>query len=96
MSPSLQRTLKTRRDRAEALKGNHDFLDKYEAKAKAILTEVLDKYEEHGIEQFSLPDVLKVPPISSYGNVSEIIRLFGGSEGLRRAFSEMQALIYSG
>lgn len=87
--------LKTRRDRAEALKGNRGFLDKYEAKAKAILTEVLDKYEEHGIEQFTLPDILKVPPISSHGNVSEIIRLFGGSEGLRRAFSEMQALIYS-
>jgi type I restriction enzyme R subunit len=41
-----------------------------------------------------MPDVLKVPPISSHGNVSEIIRYFGGSEHLREAVNQLQTLLY--
>ena len=35
--------------------------------------------------QFTLPDVLKVPPISQHGNVAEIIGKFGGTDRLRNA-----------
>jgi type I restriction enzyme R subunit len=87
--------LKTRRDRAEALKGNTDFFDQFSEEARTILNEVLEKYAEHGSEQFTLPDVLKISPISSHGNIGEIIKIFGSAEGLKNAFDEMQALIYS-
>ncbi|MEW6305408.1 MAG: hypothetical protein AB1705_18175 [Verrucomicrobiota bacterium] len=41
------------------------------------------QYARDGELQFTLPDVLKVPPISQRGNVNEIIRKFGGADQLR-------------
>jgi type I restriction enzyme R subunit len=88
--------LRTRRERAESLrKGKKDFFDKYSAEARQILNEMLEKYIEYGIEQFKVPDILKVPPISNYGNVIEITKIFGGTEELRFALSEMQRLLYA-
>ncbi len=49
----------------------------------------------HGPAQFAIPDVLKVPPLSARGNVSEIAALFGGAERLRAAVVELQALLYA-
>ena len=45
--------------------------------------------------QFTLPDVLKVPPISQHGNVSEIIGKFGGADQLRNAVNQLQTLLYA-
>ena len=50
---------------------------------------------EHGLEQLRFPDILKVPPLSEYGNVSEIVRVFGGAEKLREAVEELQREIYA-
>jgi type I restriction enzyme, R subunit len=63
-------------------KEEKQFFDKYGREARGILTELLEKYAEHGAAQFELPDVPKVPPISERGNVVEIVRLFGGPEKL--------------
>lgn len=88
--------LRTRKERAERLRKNkHDFFDKYGPEAKAILLDLLTKYEEFGLTQIHIPDVLKVPPISEHGNVGEIIGFFGGPEQLRNAVSELQSLLYS-
>jgi type I restriction enzyme, R subunit len=38
---------------------------------------------------------LKVPPVSQYGNVIEIAKLFGGPEKLRDAVTELQTLLYA-
>ena len=85
-----------RRERAERLKrGHEDFFDRYGPEARDILGELLDKYAEHGVEQFKLPDVLKVPPISGHGNPSEIARAFGGAVQLRKAVDELQELLYA-
>ena len=43
----------------------------------------------------ALPDVLKVRPISDYGNVNEIIGKFGGADQLRIAVSKLQSLLYA-
>lgn len=59
------------------------------------MNELLDKYTEHGVAQFVIPDILSVPPISSHGNVAEIANLFGGPEKLRKAVIELQALLYA-
>ena len=89
--------LRTRRERTEALrKGRKDFFDKYSPEAKQILNEVLEKYTEHGIAQFKIPDILKISPVSEHGNVIEISNIFGGTENLRTALTEMQELLYAG
>jgi len=53
-------------------KEQKDFFTKYGPKARDILNELLEKYAEHGTTQFTIPDVLKLPPISEHGNVVEI------------------------
>jgi type I restriction enzyme R subunit len=88
--------LRTRRERAQALRSKgKDLFGKYAPEARQILEELLEKYAEYGDAQFVLPDVLKVPPISSHGQVSDIIRLFGGAERLRAAVSELQGHLYA-
>lgn len=88
--------LRTRRERAAALRRERpDFWSRWAPRARAILEELLDKYAEHGDAQFVLPDVLHVPPISGHGQPAEIIRLFGGTEPLRQAVTELQNLLYA-
>jgi type I restriction enzyme R subunit len=88
--------LRTRRDRADRLtRGHEDFFRRYGEEARDILSELLEKYAEHGLEQLKLPDVLKLPPISEHGNPSEIARKFGGAEQLRGAVNELQTLLYA-
>jgi type I restriction enzyme R subunit len=88
--------LRTRRERAERLRQERqDFFERFGADARAILNDLLDKYAEHGVAQFVVPDVLKIPPISEHGNVGAIIRLFGGVAQLKAAVMELQALLYA-
>ncbi|WP_433500206.1 EcoAI/FtnUII family type I restriction enzme subunit R [Sphaerimonospora sp. CA-214678] len=88
--------LRTRRERAQRLiKERTGFFDLYGPSAKAVLHELLDKYAEHGMAQFKLPDVLKLKPISDHGNVREIAALFGGVDSLRQAVSRLQEELYA-
>ena len=88
--------LRTRRERADRVKKEEkSFFETYGLEAKAILSDLLEKYAEHGTTQFVIPDVLKVPPISDRGNVIEIATLFGGSEKLKDAVDRLQALLYA-
>ena len=88
--------LRTRRERAQRLRSDRkDFFDRFGSEAQAILQELLEKYAEHGAAQFSMPDILKVPPVAEHGTVAEIIDLFGGPEKLRTAVTELQNLLYA-
>lgn len=88
--------LRTRLERAERLKkGKVDFFDYFSPEAKAVLNEILNKYIEHGVAQFKVPDILKVEPISRHGNVMEIASLFSGPDKLREALIKLQNLLYS-
>jgi type I restriction enzyme R subunit len=88
--------LRSRRERAERLrKGRRDFFDGFKPEAREILSEILDKYIEHGTAQFKVPDILKVAPISTHGNVLEIASKFGGAEHLRIAIENLQTLLYA-
>ena len=88
--------LRSRRERAERLrKEKKDFFDRYSQEARQILDKILEKYAEHGMAQFKIPEILKVPPISDHGNVLEIAEKFGGPERLREALAEMQSLLYA-
>lgn len=88
--------LLTRKQRAEKLRRDKkDLFDQYGPEARAILNELLDKYADHGIDQFRVPDVLKVPPVSLHGNIQEIISHFGGPDQLRDAVTQLQAQLYA-
>jgi type I restriction enzyme R subunit len=87
--------LRTRRERADRLRlDKKDFFDQYGPEAKAILHELLEIYTDHGPAQFVIPEVLKVPPISTHGNVMEIAAFFGGPDPLREAVQQLQTLLY--
>jgi type I restriction enzyme R subunit len=87
--------LRSRRERAQRLKQERmDFFDRYSPEARAVLDDLLEKYAEHGDAQFLLPDVLRVPPISTHGQPAEIIHLFGGADQLRQAVTDLQGLLY--
>jgi len=88
--------LRTRRERADRLrKDQQDFFERYGPEARSILQALLDKYAEHGDEQFKISDVLKVKPISDHGNITEIIGFFGSIDKLKAAIAEMQTHLYA-
>jgi type I restriction enzyme R subunit len=85
----------TRRQRADRVKKQEAaFFNYYGLEAREVLQDLLKKYAEDGELQFTLPDVLKVPPISQRGNVNEIVNKFGGAEQLRNAVKQLQELLY--
>jgi type I restriction enzyme R subunit len=86
----------TRRQRADQLKKQQaTFFTFYAPEAREILNDLLEKYAADGELQFTLPDVLKVPPISAHGNVAEIAKLFGGVDKLGAEVNQLQALLYA-
>jgi type I restriction enzyme R subunit len=88
--------LHTRSERAERLRHDKkDFFERYGPEARAILNDLLDKYAESGVDQFKIPESLKLAPISTRGNVTEIIGFFGSADNLRAAVAEMQVLLYA-
>jgi type I restriction enzyme, R subunit len=88
--------LRTRRERAQRLRSERkDFFDQHAPQARQILEELLEKYAEHGNAQFVLPDILRVPPLSNHGTVTEITAAFGGAEKLRQAMHDLQNLLYT-
>jgi type I restriction enzyme R subunit len=88
--------LLTRRQRADRMKGQQTaFFNYFAPEAREILSDLLEKYAADGELQFTLPDVLKVPPISQRGNVADIARLFGGPDRLRDAVNGLQTLLYA-
>jgi type I restriction enzyme R subunit len=86
----------TRRQRADRVKKQQTaFFNYLGPEAREILEELLEKYATDGEVQFTLPEVLKVPPISRHGNVNEIINKFGGADQLRNAVNQLQSLLYA-
>lgn len=87
--------LLTRRERAERLRRSAPaFWEQYPPKAHEVLAAILDKYAEHGEEEIALPDVLDVPPLSTFGNVIEVASRFGGAEKLRGAVEALHRHLY--
>jgi type I restriction enzyme R subunit len=86
----------TRRQRANRVKKERAaFFARFAPEARAILNDLLEKCAADGQLQFTVPDVLKLPPISQHGNVAEIISKFGGTEQLRNAVNQLQTLLYA-
>lgn len=93
---AFQSPLLTRRQRADRVKKKETaFFNYFRPEAREILDDLLEKYAADGEVQFTLPDVLKLPPISHHGNVNEIVGKFGGAENLRDAVNRLQAFLYA-
>lgn len=89
----FERPTRTRRQRADVLLDSVA-LERFPTAARTILRELLEKYVEHGGAQLTDVAVLKVPPISRHGNISEIACIFGGPEHLRDALDWLQEELY--
>ncbi|WP_292183416.1 EcoAI/FtnUII family type I restriction enzme subunit R [Mesorhizobium sp.] len=87
--------LRTRRERADRLKKDEsEFFERHGAEAREVLDALIEKYAEHGAAQFTLPDVLEIPPFNDWGNVVEIAARFGGGKAMREAVNELQMRLY--
>lgn len=88
--------LRTRRERASNVHRQlQEAFQDYREEARAILDTLLEMYAIDGIAQFTIPDVFDLSPLSGYGNIREIAVLFGGTEKLRSAVQQLQALLYA-
>jgi len=88
--------LRTRLERAERLlKDEKEFFARFKPEAQQVLSKILDKYVEFGTAQLDDSNVLKITPISNYGNILEISQFFGGPDTLKLTLGEMQNLLYS-
>ena len=86
----------TRHERVHRLrKEKQVFFERFSPEARAVLEDLLNKYAEHGVTEFNIPDALKVPPISERGNIPEIISFFGSADDLRNAVVDLQAELYA-
>ncbi len=88
--------LATRTDRARRVRREHAaFFATYQPQAREVLSRLLDKYAEHGIDQLDDLSVLQVPPLASLGSPSEIAARFGSATDLRAAVGALADLVYA-
>jgi type I restriction enzyme R subunit len=83
----------TRRERAENVK-KRNYFARYEAKARAVLEALLDKYTDEGLDNIEDPKILKIQPFDKYGTPSEIIQAFGGRDKYFEAIKELESQLY--
>lgn len=84
----------TRKERAENVR-RRDFFERYGDQARAVLSALLQKYQDEGVLNLDDANVLKIPPLSSLGTPVQLLSAFGGIEGFENAAHELQAAIYS-
>ncbi|MBK8806791.1 MAG: DEAD/DEAH box helicase family protein [Bacteroidales bacterium] len=84
----------TRKERANNVK-KRNYFTKYGEQARNVLEALLDKYADQGIENMENIQILTVPPISDFGSVTEIIKVFGSREAFDNAIKELENELYS-
>jgi type I restriction enzyme, R subunit len=88
--------LATRVDRVRKVRREHaDFFSVYKPAAREVLTQLLDKYAEHGIDQLDDLGILQVPPLASLGSPAEIAARFGSPQALKDAVDKLAELLYA-
>jgi type I restriction enzyme R subunit len=95
MHVAFNAPIRTRRERAEYVKKEKkDYFDKYGDEAREIIMMLLDKYTEYGVTQIGDRNILKIPPISEKGSISEIAQIFGGAKKLIQVLNDLQRFLY--
>ena len=84
----------TRKERAENVK-KRNYFTKYSDTAQAVLTTLLDKYADAGVQEIENKNVLKVAPFTAIGRPIEIVKKgFGKPADYEQAISDLEAEIY--
>lgn len=87
--------LATRVERARRVRREHvEFFETFKPQAREVLTYLLDKYTEYGIDELENLEVLEVPPLSSLGTPTQIAGRFGSAKALRSAVARLSQLVY--
>ncbi len=84
----------TRRERANKVK-KRNYFAKYEEKARAVLSALLEKYADEGIATLESAKVLRIEPFRSMGTPVEIINIFGGRGGFSAVVQELERELFS-
>ncbi len=92
---AFDKPLLTRKERAERVR-KLNYFTKYGEKAAEILDELLTKYADNGLVDLENVDVLKVAPLTQYGEQVYIVNsIFKGIEQYRKIIKELEAAIYA-
>ncbi|HIF9203575.1 TPA: EcoAI/FtnUII family type I restriction enzme subunit R [Photobacterium damselae] len=84
----------TRKERAESVK-KRNYFTKYGETAQQVLSNLLEKYADEGVQEIENIHVLKVKPFDEMGRPIEIIKKgFGGKPQYLEAVNELEAAIY--
>lgn len=87
---------RTRSERARLLRRDHaSELEALVPTARGIITALLDRYEEYGVEEMTHVYAFQLPPLSNFGSPVEAAQHFGGVEGWRQAIGDLQDWLYS-
>ena len=86
--------LQTREQRAQRVRTDTEFLNQYTVSGQFVLGALLDNYSQYGPDELTIPAGLNMPPISEFGNIPEILKIFGGTDQLRNAVEKLQRLLY--
>jgi type I restriction enzyme, R subunit len=84
---------KTRSERAKKVKKD-SYWNKYGEEARKVISALLDKYSDEGLENLEDARVLQVIPLNRFGRPLEIMKLFGGKEGYRMMIKEIERRLY--
>lgn len=83
----------TRKERANNVK-KRNYFTKYGGKAREILSALIDKYADEGIENIEDIRILRVKPIKDFGTPYEIFEAFGSKEQYEQAVLELEQQLY--
>lgn len=85
----------TRQERADNVK-KRNYFTKYSDTAQTVLSTLLEKYADEGVQEIENIHVLKVKPFDQLGRPIEIVKKgFGNKQTYLEAVSELEAEIYS-
>ena len=83
----------TRKQRAQFVRQKNHFKN-YPEKCREVISALLEKYADNGINDLETLQTLKNEPFSSLGSRKEIYNLFGGKENYLKIIKEIKNLIY--
>jgi type I restriction enzyme R subunit len=84
----------SRRERADRVK-KRNYFTQYGDKARMVISALLDKYADEGIENIEDLSVLRVEPFSQFGTPSEIVQFFGGRDKYVDVIEELEHELYA-
>jgi type I restriction enzyme R subunit len=83
----------TKRERVDQVK-KKGYLNKYSETCRDVLSALLDKYMDGGIQDLEDTRILENAPFDRIGSARKIAKLFGGKEAYLGAVKELQNMIY--